>query len=59
VEEKNKVYRHEETGALVVFAEFPPDESVVPLHLETVRAILNAYGIADPTSFAAKLQKAG
>src|SRR5689334_16808856 len=30
VEEKNKVYRHERTGALVVLPEFSPRESVLP-----------------------------
>jgi hypothetical protein len=59
VQEKNKVYRHEETGALVVFPEFPAAEAVLPRHLVAVRAILEAYGIADPLEFAATLQKAG
>jgi hypothetical protein len=59
VKEMNRVYLHKETGALVVYPEFPPDELVLPRHLQTVRAILNAYGIADPTDFEAKLQRAG
>jgi hypothetical protein len=59
VQEQNKVYRHEETGALVVFPEFPVGEPVLPRHLVAVRAILEAYGIADPLEFTAKVQKAG
>jgi predicted RNA binding protein YcfA (HicA-like mRNA interferase family) len=58
VEEKNKVYRHEATGALVVIPEFRPGESVLPRHLLAVRSILQAYGIADPTDFTTQLQKA-
>jgi hypothetical protein len=58
LEEKNKVYRHEGTGALVTFPEFPSDEPVMPRHLLAVRSILQAYGIADPMDFAARLQKA-
>jgi hypothetical protein len=58
VEEKNKVYRHEGTGALVVLPEFPPDDPVIPRHLLAVRAILQAYGIANPTDLATQPQKA-
>ena len=58
VHEKNKVYRHDPTGALVVFPEFPPDDAVLPRHLLAVRSVLQAYGIADPLDFAAKLQPA-
>jgi hypothetical protein len=58
VEDKNKVYHHEGTGALVVFPEFPPDDPVLPRHLVAVRSILEAYGIADPADFATQLQKA-
>jgi hypothetical protein len=58
VQEKNKIYRHEQTGALVVFPEFPASDAVLPRHLVAVRAILDAYGIAAPLDFAAELQKA-
>ena len=58
VEEKKKVFIHAGTGALVVYPEFPLDEPVLPRHLLAVRSILQAYGIADPTDFATKLQKA-
>ncbi len=59
VQDRNKVYRHEETGALVVFPECPPEDLVLPRHLLAVRGILDAYGIADPLNFAAILQTAG
>ena len=58
VEQQNRVYHHKETGALVVFPEFPPEDPVLPRHLLTVRSILDAYGIADPLHFDSKLQKA-
>jgi hypothetical protein len=56
--ENNKVYHHEDTGADVVFPVFPDGDEVQPRHLLGARSILDAYGIADPLDFAAKLQKA-
>jgi hypothetical protein len=58
VEEKNKVYHHEGTGAFIVLPEMPPDDPVLSRHLLAVRSILQAYGIADPTDFATQLQEA-
>jgi hypothetical protein len=58
VEEKNKVYWHAETGALITFPEFPSDDPVLARHIVKVRGILQAYGIADPLDFASKLQRA-
>ena len=58
IEEKNKVYRHEGTGALVVLPELPLDDPVLPRHLVAVQSILQAYGIADPMDFATQLHKA-
>jgi len=58
VDEKNKVFVHEATGALVVYPEFPLDNLVLPRHLLAVKSILQAYGIADPVGFTAELQKA-
>ena len=57
VKEKNKVYNHEGTGALIVIPEFPPGDPVLPRHLLAVRSILQAYGIADPEYFAMELEK--
>jgi hypothetical protein len=58
VTEKNQVFRHEQTGALIIYPELPAGDSVLPRHLLMVRSILQAYGISDPTDFATKLQKA-
>ena len=58
VEEKNKVFVHETTGALVVFPDFPAENPVLPRHLLAVKSILNAYGISDPVRFTTELQKA-
>lgn len=38
VKEKNKVYHHEGTGAMVVFPELPPDDPVLPRHLLAARS---------------------
>jgi hypothetical protein len=58
VEEHNKIYRHEATGAIVVFPEQPPGDPVLPRHLLAVRSVLQAYCIADPAVLATELQKA-
>jgi hypothetical protein len=58
VEEKNKVFRHDQTGALIIYPEFPPDDPVLPRHLLLVQSILPAYGIADATVLSRELQKA-
>jgi hypothetical protein len=55
VVEKNKVYEHEETGARIIFPEFPPDAEVVPRHLSQVRTVLKAYGLMDEMDLAVKL----
>ena len=52
------VYKNKETGALVVLPVFPDEMEVLPYDLLAVRSILETYGIADPTDFALKLQKA-
>ena len=54
-----RLYEHEETGALIALAFFPDSDKVLDYHLVAVRATLDNYGIADPTAFAAELQKAG
>jgi hypothetical protein len=55
--EKNKVYLHEGTGALVMFPAFPDSHEVLPRHLLLVRTTLDNYGIAVPIDLAAKLQR--
>lgn len=52
-------YEHEKSGALIVLPAFPEKDHVFEHHLVTVRGTLDNFGIADPTTFAAKLQKAG
>jgi hypothetical protein len=58
VHKKNKIFRHEPTGALVIFPEFPAENAVLPRHLLAVKSILRAYDIADPDGFSLELQKA-
>ena len=58
VHEKNKIFRHGETGALVIYPEFPYENAVLPRHLLAVKSILHAYGISDPDVFTLELQKA-
>ena len=58
VHEKNKIFRHDATGALVIYPEFPSENAVLPRHLLAVKSILHAYGISDPDGFSLELQKA-
>lgn len=57
VHERNKVYLHEGTEALVIFPEFRDDDEVLPRHRLLVRTTLDNYGIPVPGEFAAKLQR--
>ena len=54
-----RVYDHKETGASIMLPPFPGEDRVLEYHLVTARVMLDEFGIADPTTFAAKLQKAG
>ena len=54
-----RVYEHEQYGALLMLPPFPHKDRVLDYHLIGVRTLLDKYGIADPTTFAAELQKAG
>jgi hypothetical protein len=58
VENEARLYKNAETGALVALPIFPDEKEVFPHHLLAVRSILQAYGLADPTDFDKKLQKA-
>jgi hypothetical protein len=58
LEDKTKWYKHEATGAVVALPDVKTKDPVTPHHLVAVRAILEAYGLADPLDFASKLQKA-
>jgi hypothetical protein len=53
------VYEHKGSGALIMLPPFPSEDNVLDYHLVAVRATLDNFGIADPTVFAAKLQRAG
>jgi hypothetical protein len=54
-----RVYEHKKTGSMILLPAFDDGEQVYEHHLVTVRVELENFGIADPTTFAAKLQKAG
>jgi hypothetical protein len=54
-----RIYEHEKTGAVVMLPEFPDSDRVFEHHLVAARTELDNFGLADPSVFAAKLQKAG
>ena len=54
-----RVYEQSNYGAIVMLPPFPENDRVYDYHLAAVRATLDVFGIADPTAFAAELQKAG
>jgi hypothetical protein len=54
-----RVYEHERFGPLFTLPPFPDTDQVLDYHLVGVRTMLDGYGIADPTTFAAELQKTG
>jgi hypothetical protein len=54
-----RVYDHNETGCSIMVPPFPKDDRMLEYHLVTARVMLDEFGIADPTAFAAQLQKAG
>jgi hypothetical protein len=56
-EPPTRVYEHKQSGALIFLPTFPEDDRVLEYHLVGVRTTLDGFGIADPTAFAAKLQK--
>jgi hypothetical protein len=58
-EPPTRVYEHAPSGAKVFLPTFPEDDHVLEYHLVGVRTTLDGFGIADPTTFASQLQKAG
>ena len=59
---KNKptrVYEREEPDTWIMLPALPKEEPAWDYHLLYVRTTLDLLGIADPTVFDAKLQKAG
>lgn len=53
------VYEHKQAGAIIMLPAFAESDKVFEHHLVAVRAELDNSGLADPSVFAAKLQKAG
>jgi hypothetical protein len=58
-EPPTRVYQHTDAGAMIMLPAFAEADKVFEHHLVSVRTQLDNFGIADPTVFAAKLQKAG
>ncbi|MGL4554998.1 MAG: hypothetical protein ACRC33_27845 [Gemmataceae bacterium] len=58
-EQDTRVYNHPETGALLVFPIFPPDEQILMRHLVAARMTLGGYGLASEEEFEARLRQAG
>jgi hypothetical protein len=56
---KGVQYKHKETGASIILPLFPDDDFVLDYHMVAVRGTLDNFGVADPSVFDAKLQKAG
>ncbi|HVS38599.1 MAG TPA: hypothetical protein VMS17_23790 [Gemmataceae bacterium] len=54
-----RIYEHEKTGAVIMLPEFPDSDPVFEHHLVAARTELDNFGLADPSVFAAKIQKAG
>lgn len=54
-----RIYEHEATGAMIMLPAYPDKDRVFEHHMVAVRGELDNFGIADPTAFAAKFQKAG
>jgi hypothetical protein len=54
-----RIYLHEATGAVVMLPDYPDSDRVFEHHLVAARAELDHFGLADPSVFDSKLQKAG
>jgi hypothetical protein len=53
------VYEHEESGAVIMLPAFAERDTIFEYQLAAVRTELDNFDLADPSVFAAKLQKAG
>jgi hypothetical protein len=53
-----RIYKHT-TGAVIMLPEFSPSEHVFEHHLVAARLELYNFSLAEPSVFAAKLQRAG
>ena len=54
-----RIYEHKKAGAIIMLPTFPPSAKVYEHHLAAARSELDHFGIADPTTFHAQLEKAG
>jgi hypothetical protein len=54
-----RIYEHKKAGAIIMLPALPETDKVFEHHLVAARLELDNFGIADPTTFDAKLQKAG
>jgi hypothetical protein len=53
------IYEHPQAGAMILLPRFRRSDKIYEHHLADARVQLDYNGIADPTTFEAKLQKAG
>lgn len=58
-ESSGHIYEHPKTGAIIALPASPVTDKVYAHHLLAARMELDNFGIADPTTFDAKLRKAG
>ena len=54
-----RIYEHKNSGAIIMLPAFLENDKIYEHHLVAARSELDTFGIADPTTFDAKLQKAG
>ncbi len=54
-----RVYEHKESGSIIILPAFDLSKRVYAHHLLTVQTDLDNFGLADPSVFAAELQKPG
>ncbi len=54
-----RIYKHQQAGAVIMLPLFADGDQVFEHHLVAVRTELDNFGLAEPSVFAAKLQKAG
>jgi hypothetical protein len=53
-----RVYRHDQSGAVILLPVFQDEAAVLPHHMLTVRWTLDQFGVASPPTFEEQLQKA-
>lgn len=53
------VYEHKRAGAVIMLPGFSESDRIYEHHLMAARSELETFGITDPTTFDAKIHKAG